>query len=144
MDSIDSDSNNKKDEDKDIQGDGRIKESEFTNNNNNKKHRINDTKSVVDPRFKRLLWYLLSSTRGGANRAMIISFLAENPSNANQLSNQLRLDYKTITHHLDVLRKNGLIVTENEDSYGATHFISPITEKNYSVLQEIMDKIGKK
>ena len=98
----------------------------------------------VDPRFKRLLWYLIASTRGGVNRAKIINFLSESPSNANQLSNQLKLDYKTIVHHLDVLKKNGLIITENEESYGATYFISPIIEKNYSAFKEIMVRIGKK
>ncbi len=98
----------------------------------------------VDPRFKRLLWYLIASTRGGVNRAKIINFLSESPSNANQLSIQLKLDYKTIIHHLDVLEKNGLIITENEESYGATYFISPLIEKNYSAFKEIMVRIGKK
>ncbi len=98
----------------------------------------------IDPHFKRIVWHLISSTRGGANRAKILHALTENPSNANQISTLLKLDYRTITHHLDVLKKNGLIVTENEDSYGATYFTSPIMEKNYFVLDEIMDKIGKK
>ncbi len=98
----------------------------------------------VDPQFKRIVWHLICSTRGGVNRAKILNALMENPSNANQISTHLKLDYKTITHHLDVLKKNGLVITENEDSYGATYFTSPIMEKNYFVLDEIMDKIGKK
>ena len=80
----------------------------------------------ADPHFKRIVWHLICSTRGGVNRAKILHALTENPSNANQISTQLKLDYKTITHHLDVLKKNGLIITENEDSYGATYFTSPI------------------
>ena len=123
----------------------RIRDSDFDNNvDKNKKININEDKRPVDPRFKRLLWYLIGSTRGGINRAKIINFLTENPSNANQLSNQLKMDYKTIIHHLDVLKKNGLVVTENEESYGDTYFISPLLEKNYSAFSEIMDKIGKK
>ncbi len=98
----------------------------------------------ADPQFKRIVWHLICSTRGGVNRAKILNVLLENPSNANQISTHLKLDYKTITHHLDVLKKNGLIITENEDSYGTTYFTSPIMEKNYFVLDEIMDKIGKK
>ena len=140
----DSDSNNKKKDkvnhDEDRIGGG----SEFGNENpNNKKSTVGSEKSV-DPRFKRLLWYLIASTRGGVNRAKIINFLSESPSNANQLSNQLKLDYKTIIHHLDVLKKNSLIITENEESYGATYFISPLIEKNYSAFKEIMVTIGKK
>jgi DNA-binding transcriptional ArsR family regulator len=129
--SIDSDSteNNK-----------REKESNHVNNGGDNKRE----RPLIDPHFKRLLWYLIGSARGGINRAKIINFLNENPSNANQLSNQLKMDYKTIIHHLDVLKKNGLVVAENEESYGSTYFISPLLEKNYSVFEEIGDKIGKK
>ncbi len=162
MNSIDSDSteNNKKEKESnhinnDDDGDysERINNIEFNNKNDKYKNKKLDTndddkdkreRPLVDPHFKRLLWYLIGSTRGGINRAKIINFLKENPSNANQLSNQLKMDYKTIIHHLDVLKKNGLVVAENEESYGATYFISPLLEKNYSAFEEIGDKIGKK
>jgi len=145
LNSIDSDSNIKKKDKDNHHKDDRIGSgSEFGNEDpNNKKSTVGPDKSV-DPRFKRLLWYLIASTRGGVNRAKIINFLSESPSNANQLSIQLRLDYKTIIHHLDVLKKNGLIITENEESYGTTYFISPLIEKNYSAIKEIMATIGKK
>ena len=118
--------------------------SEFGNEDPiNKNSTVGPDKSV-DPRFKRLLWYLIASTSGGVNRAKIINFLTESPSNANQLSIQLKLDYKTIIHHVDVLKKNGLIITENEESYGTKYFISPIIEKNYFAFDEIMATIGKK
>ena len=144
MNSHDSDSNDKKKDkdnhDKDRIGGG----SEFGNQDpNNKKSTVGPDKSV-DPRFKRLLWYLIASTRGGVNRAKIINFLSESPSNANQMSIQLKLDYKTIIRHMDVLKKNGLIVAENEESYNTKYFISPIIEKNYFTFDEIMATIGKK
>ncbi|MDN5847519.1 MAG: winged helix-turn-helix domain-containing protein [Candidatus Nitrosocosmicus sp.] len=154
MNSTDSDStkNNNKDNEKDIHNDNdekddRISDAGFNNskdNNENKKINLNEERKPVDPRFKRLLWSMIVSTRGGINRAKIINFLTESPSNANQLSTQLKMDYKTIIHHLEVLKKNGLVVTENEESYGATYFISPLMEKNYSAFKEIRDKIGKK
>ncbi len=144
MNAPDSDSNNKK-KDKVSHDEDRIGSGPDIGNENpkNKKSVVGPEKSV-DPRFKRLLWYLIASTRGGVNRAKIINFLSENPSNANQLSHQLKLDYKTIVHHLDVLKKNSLIITENEESYGATYFISPLIEKNYLAFKEIMVTIGKK
>ena len=147
MNSNDSDSNDKKKDSDNHDKDDRIGGgSEFGKvDANNKKSTVGSgPDKPVDPRFKRLLWYLIASTRGGVNRARIINFLSENPSNANQLSIQLKLDYKTIIHHLDVLKKNSLIVTDNEESYGATYFISPIIEKNYSAFKEIMATIGKK
>lgn len=145
MNSNDSDSNDRKKDKDNHDKDDRIGDgSEFGNEDPNNKKRTVGPDKPVDPRFKRLLWYLIASTRGGVNRAKIINFLSESPSNANQLSNQLKLDYKTIVHHLDVLKKNSLIVTDNEESYGATYFISPIIEKNYSAFEEIMVRIGKK
>jgi hypothetical protein len=43
-----------------------------------------------------------------------------------------------------VLSENGLAVTDNKESYGATYFLSPLMEKNYETLKEILGKIGKK
>ena len=56
-----------------------------------------------------LLWWLIAGTRGGINRARIIKELHMRPYNANQLAKNLDLDYKTIRHHMDVLKKNKII-----------------------------------
>jgi len=98
----------------------------------------------IDPRFKRTLWYLICSTKGGTNRARILAFISSNPSNTNQIASELRLDYKTIDHQIKVLSENGLIITDNKEAYGATYFLTPLMEKNYKVLDEIMAKIGTK
>ena len=98
----------------------------------------------VDPRFKRLLWYLIASTRGGINRARILELVNSHPANANKIAQELKLDYKTIMHHLEVLSKNGLVITDNEDTYGATYFLTPLMEKNYDSFVEILVKFGKK
>ena len=98
----------------------------------------------IDPRFKRVLWYLIGSTKGGVNRAKIIDLVNSHPANANQIASELQLDYKTVIHHLRVLSDNGLIITDNKDSYGATYFLTPLMEKNYASFQEILVKIGKK
>ncbi|MCI0557997.1 MAG: winged helix-turn-helix domain-containing protein [Nitrososphaera sp.] len=98
----------------------------------------------IDPRFKRVLWYLIGSTKGGANRAKIIDLINTRPANANQIASELGLDYKTVIHHLRVLSENGLIITDNKDSYGAVYFLTPLMEKNYPSLREILAKIGTK
>lgn len=98
----------------------------------------------IDPRFKRVLWYLIASTKGGVNRARIIELLDSQPGNANQLSSFLKLDYKTVIHHLKVLSENGLVITDNQDAYGATYFLTPLMEKNFASFKEILVKIGKK
>jgi DNA-binding transcriptional ArsR family regulator len=98
----------------------------------------------IDPRFKRILWYLIGSTKGGVNRAKIIDLINNHPANANQIASELTLDYKTVIHHLRVLSENGLVITDNKNSYGATYFLTPLMEKNYASFKEIMVRIGKK
>jgi DNA-binding transcriptional ArsR family regulator len=95
----------------------------------------------IDPRFKRVLWYLIGSTKGGVNRAKILEFINSKPANANQIATELKLDYKTVLHHLKVLSENGLIITDNKDSYGATYFLTPLMEKNYPSFKSILAKI---
>jgi DNA-binding transcriptional ArsR family regulator len=98
----------------------------------------------IDPRFKRVLWYLIGSTKGGVNRAKILEFVNARPANANQIATELKLDYKTVIHHLKVLSENDLIITDNKDSYGATYFLTPLMEKNYPSFESILTKIGNK
>ncbi|MEM2875388.1 MAG: winged helix-turn-helix domain-containing protein [Candidatus Bathyarchaeia archaeon] len=93
--------------------------------------------------LKYLLGWLIAGTRGGFTRAQIIMALKENPQNANQLTNLLKMDYKTIRHHLEVLKKNGLITSVGE-RYGTTYFLSPEMEENYALLEEIWKRIWEK
>jgi len=93
--------------------------------------------------LKYLLGWLIAGTRGGLTRAKIIMALKENPQNANQLATSLKLDYRTIRHHLEVLEKNKLIVSMGE-VYGTTYFLSPVMEENYALFEEIRKKIWKK
>jgi len=95
----------------------------------------------IDPRFKRVLWYLIGSTKGGANRAKILKALSERPANPNQLSTVLKLDYKTVLHHLKVLSENGLVITDDKDRYGAAYFLSPLMENNYPSFRAILERI---
>jgi DNA-binding transcriptional ArsR family regulator len=93
--------------------------------------------------LKYLLGWLIAGTRGGLTRAKIIQALREAPQNANQLANLLKMDYRTIRHHLEVLEKNRLIVSAGEE-YGTTYFLSPVMEENYALFEEILKKIWKK
>ena len=90
--------------------------------------------------LKYLLGWLIAGTRGGATRAEIIKALREKPQNANQLANLLKMDYRTIRHHLRVLEKNR-IVTSAGEGYGTTYFLSVEMEENYALFEEILEKI---
>ena len=93
--------------------------------------------------LKYLLGWLIAGTRGGFTRAKILKALREKPQNANQLANLVKMDYRTIRHHLKVLLKNRLITSVGE-GYGTTYFLSQVLEENYELFEEIVDKIWKK
>lgn len=93
--------------------------------------------------LKYLLGWLFAGTRGGPTRAKIVEAIKENPQNANQLATSLKLDYKTIRHHLSVLEKNRIISSVG-DKYGATYFLSQVMEENYCLFEEIQNKLWKK
>jgi DNA-binding transcriptional ArsR family regulator len=99
--------------------------------------------SVRVRQMKYLLGWLIAGTRGGLTRAKIIETLQENPQNANQLANDLKMDYRTIRHHIKILEKNKLI-TSAGTGYGMTYFLSEQLEENYNLFQEIVDKLWKK
>jgi DNA-binding transcriptional ArsR family regulator len=96
-----------------------------------------------DRYLKRLLWYLFAGTRGGPSRAEIVRSLQNRPSNANQLSQTLKVDYKTIQHHVRVLEENGLVVPSEKGTYGAVLFLTPKMEEALPILTEIWSKIGR-
>jgi predicted ArsR family transcriptional regulator len=92
---------------------------------------------------KRLLWWLLAGSVGGFNRGRMLESLFEQPKNANELSKTLKLDYKTIRHHLEVLEKNNLVMYTCT-GYGRMFFPSDLIENNKAIFDEIWSKIGKK
>src|SRR5574337_2168753 len=91
--------------------------------------------------FQQLLWYLIAGTRGGANRVRILEALREQPRNAHQLSEALALDYRTIRHHLDLLRKNGIVTQPVGNAYASPYFLSVAFEAHRAAYEEIRDKV---
>ncbi len=91
--------------------------------------------------LRRVLWYVLGGARGGESRARIIRELEARPSNLNQLAKRLDMDYRTVMHHMDVLKRNSLVNFEGE-RYGQTYFLSPLLESNFVVFKEIAAKLG--
>lgn len=81
-------------------------------------------------------------SRGGPTRAKILRLLAERPMNAHQLAEALGVNYRTVTHHLNVLLENGLIVAEGP-KYGTLYFPSKTFIEHIDVFTKIMEgKIG--
>jgi DNA-binding transcriptional ArsR family regulator len=99
----------------------------------------------IDPAFKRLLMYLLVGTKGGFNRLQIIKLIHDEPLNPNKIGEKLNLDYKTVQHHLKILRENSIVVMSSPSgTYGAMYFLAPYVEKNISIVDEIWARFGKR
>ena len=94
--------------------------------------------------MKNLLWYLVAGTKGGETRGKIIELIRKTPSNANKIAEILKLDYKTIRHHLEVLEKNNVITAINKGKYGAVYFLSEFMQSNINLFNEIWVQFGKK
>lgn len=93
---------------------------------------------------KYVLTYLLVGTRGGITRGKIIGAIRKTPMNMNKLSNHLKLDYKTVQHHLRILANNNILAIINKGKYGAVYYIAPEMESSMHILDEIWGKSGKK
>ena len=100
------------------------------------------SKRRVDCHVKRLLLYLFTATRGGHNRLKIVLYLAENPLNANQLAKELDVDYRSIQHHIAILKKNNMITCAGQ-KYGVVYFLSEFLELNIEAFNELIVKVSK-
>jgi len=96
-----------------------------------------------NPRFRMILWLIIAGTRGGINRARILNLIRETPANANKIATILKLDHKTVLHHVDILSKHELI-NKDDKNYGAIYTLTPLMKDNQNILTEIMEKIGTK
>jgi predicted transcriptional regulator len=103
---------------------------------------IRSIKSQGNSKTKALFWHLFVGTRGGNNRVRIINQLRNRPSNKNQISNDLKIEYKLVEHHIYTLEKSNL-VTKFGSKYGATYIPSSLFEESENVFDEIVEQLKK-
>ena len=84
----------------------------------------------------RLLYWMLNASRGGPTRIRILQVISEKPMNLRKLAMEVKLDYKTVQSHIDLLSENGVIYTPKK-GYGQVFFISPEWEEN-ELLKEML------
>lgn len=87
-----------------------------------------------------VLWYVLTGTRGGPNRVRLLRAIDERPRNANQLAEDLGLDYTTVRHHLDVLMDNGMVQKSGGD-YGAVYLTTDQVEHHWETVETIIEQV---
>ena len=88
---------------------------------------------------KQLIGWLITGTKGGKTRAQIIKTLKESPQNSNQLATALKVNYKTIRHHISILEKNKLVLSAG-GHYSTAYFLTELMEENYGIFEEMASK----
>ena len=91
--------------------------------------------------MEKALWYLFAGSRGGANRVRIVRELADRPQNANELAEELDLNYNTIDHHLDMLEDHN-VVEPSEHDYGKLYFLTDQFEQHSDTFETISEKVN--
>jgi len=86
------------------------------------------------------LWYVLTGTRGGENRVRLLRAVDEQPRNANQLAEDLDLNYKTVRHHLDVMTDND-ILRKSGDDYGAVYLPTDRVDEHWGTVEDIFERM---
>jgi len=99
-------------------------------------------KARIHPETKTLFWLLFAGSRGSDTRIRIMSALRKRPRNTNQLSTELDTDYKGIQYHLKILKENNL-VTQVDNKYASTFFVSTFFEAYEAVFDEIVIRLEK-
>ena len=73
-------------------------------------------------------------------RARLIQAMRLQPGNMNQLAKRLGVEYRTIQHHIEVLKKNSLVSATGE-RYGLTYFLSPWLEAHIEIFDDLCRKL---
>jgi len=97
-------------------------------------------RSREDSGMEKALWYLLTATRGGANRARIIDALSDRPMNANELADELDVGYKTIRHHMEQLEDHD-VVESGDEEYAKLYFLTDRFDNYRDTFEEIVEKM---
>ncbi len=90
--------------------------------------------------MEKALWYLIAGTRGGENRARLIRLLREKPRNANQLADELDVQYNTVRHHLDMLKEYNIVEAGGND-YGELYFLTDQFEQHEDEFETITEHL---
>jgi len=84
---------------------------------------VKTIKAKTHPETKKLFWFLFVGSKGSDSRIRIMSVLRKTPANTNQLSTELGMDYKSIQHHIKILKENYLVKHVGK-KYARTYLVS--------------------
>lgn len=95
-----------------------------------------------DENVKRILWYVFAGTKGGPTRVKIMQLLLARPYNINQIRAKLKMDYKTVAHHIKMLEGNSLVTYGDQKRYASMYFPTAIFKKGEAAFSEIIKAVN--
>jgi predicted transcriptional regulator len=87
--------------------------------------------------IRQILQWLILGSKGGKTRQKILLLINKKPLNANLISKEIKMDYKTIQHHLNILEKN-MLITKVGEKYGQVYFISIELENEFEYFKKMI------
>lgn len=90
--------------------------------------------------FEQTMYWLLSGSKGSVNRLKILSHLEKKPSNLNELSKAMNLNYKTTQHHIELLVENNLLTTRG-NNYGQVYFHSQALQSKHELFHALVSNL---
>jgi predicted transcriptional regulator len=87
--------------------------------------------------IRQILQWLILGSKGGKTRQRILLLIKKKPLNTNLISKEMKMDYKTVQHHLTILEKNSLI-TKVGNKYGQVYFISIELEDEFDYFKKLI------
>lgn len=83
---------------------------------------------------------MIEASRGGVTRARILLLIRGEPLNTNQIAKRLGLNYRSVTHHINILVKNGLIMRIGK-GYGSPFILTREAEEHWDIVYESICRI---
>ncbi|MFB5620161.1 MAG: ArsR family transcriptional regulator [Nitrosopumilus sp.] len=102
---------------------------------------LRSIETVTHPETKMTFWYLFATSKGAKTRIKIMNLIQNRPYNTHQISQDLKMDYKAIKHHMQILEKNN-IIGKFDAQYGATFYLSSLFEENKVLFDEITARMN--
>ncbi len=87
-----------------------------------------------------MFWWIFVGSKGGVMRMKIVISLKDFPQNANQLAQNLGVNYRTVMHHLNILEENGIVKSEGP-KYGKVYFLTDLFMKNFDLFEKITERV---
>ena len=87
--------------------------------------------------------FSLISKKGGPTRLKIINELYKSPQNRNELSKKLKIQYRTVIHHMNILLDENIVEKENK-KYGRLYFLTEYMYDNEDKFRKFEKQMEKR